>query len=188
MKSFRAFHLHLLLLIWVESWKKVPSVVRGDELMPAWVWSPTSTKNMAKMRDHRNRGAHANESPHFAHERKRKLLKRSFTSDLVQVWFVEDLPVIYKSVKVLSFILSHTWKGPAGRWKSAKSCRQGCVRCETALSPFYYLLSHKNEDSNAAKIKTVVLFCNKWKHLNALKEFFPMHVYILAALNHRWLV
>lgn len=125
---------------------------------------------MAKMRDHHNGGAQANEGPHFTHERKRKLLKSSFTSDLVQMWFVENF--MYKSMQVLSFTTSPTWEGPAGLWKSAKSCRQGCVRRETSHSPFYYSLSHKNEDSNAAKDQNSCVIQQQMEALNCFKGVF----------------
>lgn len=126
---------------------------RGAELMHAWVPSPsptqnTSKKKIKKSRDHHNRGVPTHTGPCGAYI---KGLER-----MLCVWsgwgaVCGGAGWVQRSMKVLSFNMSHMWEAPTGHRKAAKRGPWGCSRCEISHFPFYYLPLHVCEHSNDAR-------------------------------------
>lgn len=122
------------------------------------------------------------------------LERRCFTFDLAEGQFVEGRggwrTVPGDQWKSWALACRTREKDLHGLWKSAKSWCQGCSRCETPQSPFYFPLSYICEDLNAAKEQESdqPLFSNL-AQMEALTCYkFLQTCVIFSCFNHRWLV
>lgn len=79
---------------------------------------------------------------HCTHERKGRLERRCFTFDLVEGWFVEGRveDCARRSMKVLSFNMSHMWEGPTGLWKVLKAAVK--VAAVSVNNPTLHFTTH----------------------------------------------
>lgn len=150
--------------------RSVLSIVLGDELMHAMQWIRPHPHSDKKKRKRETTITEA--SPHSRGPALRTWKERRAWKEMRYVWsgwravcggaeWVEDCA--WRSMKVLSFNMSHMWEGPTGLWKSAKSPYKVAARVKKPHFPFYYPLA-RHLRKNCSPTRT------EWKQGHAIND------------------